>query len=65
MRFNKKTSDYLIELLRSVINEDSPKEKPEGVDWDDIYSLALFHKVDEGFSCISKLTWESLKAGRF
>ena len=46
MRFNKKTSDYLIELLRSVINEDSPKEKPEGVDWDDIYSLALFHKVD-------------------
>ena len=33
MRFNKKTSDYLIELLRSVINEDSPKEKPEGVDF--------------------------------
>ena len=57
MRFNKKTSDYLIELLRSVINEDSPKEKPEGVDWDDIYSLALFHKVDEmAFHAISKLT---------
>ena len=56
MRFNKKTSDYLIELLRSVINEDSPKEKPEGVDWDDIYSLALFHKVDEMvFHAISKL----------
>lgn len=57
MRFNKKTSDYLIELLRSVINEGSPKEKPEGVDWDDIYSLALFHKVDEmAFHAISKLT---------
>lgn len=57
MRFNKKTSDYLIELLRSVINEDSPKEKPESVDWDDIYSLALFHKVDEmAFHAISKLT---------
>ncbi len=57
MRFNKETSDYLIELLRSVIYEDSPKENPEGVDWDDIYSLALFHKVDEiAFHAIAKLT---------
>lgn len=56
MDIKKNTSDYLIELLNSTVNELKPKEKPEDVNWEDIRNLAVYHKVDEMvFHAVSKL----------
>ena len=56
MKIDKNTSEYLIELLKSVINECEPAVKPDNVKWEDIYRLAVFHKVDEMvFHAVSKL----------
>lgn len=56
MEIKKNTSDYLIELLNSTVNELKPKEKPEDVNWEDIRNLAVYHKVDEMvFHAVSKL----------
>lgn len=36
---------YLIHLLYSVLHGERPKEKPENVSFNGVYSLAMFHKV--------------------
>lgn len=56
MEIKKSNSDYLIELLKAVINNEVPKEKPEDVDWTELLELAVYHKVEEMvFYGISKL----------
>lgn len=56
MEIKKSNSDYLIELLKAVINNKVPNEKPENVDWTELLNLAVYHKVEEMvFYAISKL----------
>lgn len=56
MEIKKSNSDYLIELLKAVINKEIPKEKPEDVDWTELLNLAVYHKVEEMvFYAISQL----------
>ena len=47
MEIKKSTSDYLIELIRATIKDTVPKEKPEDVQWDDLFNLAVYHKIEE------------------
>ncbi|MCR5736239.1 MAG: nucleotidyltransferase family protein [Eubacterium sp.] len=47
MEINQKTSNYLIALLRAMVRQEQPAEKPEEVDWKDVLNLARYHQVDE------------------
>ncbi len=41
----EKTGKYIIELIRSVLNNNSPSEKPDDIDFKDIYLLGQRHNV--------------------
>lgn len=47
MEIKKQNSDYLIELIKAVIKETKPMEKPAEVDWTELLELAHYHKVEE------------------
>lgn len=53
----KETAEYLILLLRTVLNGEEPLEKPEGITFDELYHLAKFHQV----SCMSYYAIEKLE----
>ena len=36
---------YIIDLLRSVLNNSIPPEKPEDVSFEKVYSLAKYHNI--------------------
>ncbi len=56
MEIKKATSDYLIQLIKAAIHDVVPEEKPEEVKWENLFSLAVYHKVEEMvFYSISKL----------
>lgn len=56
MEIKKRTSDYLIELLKAAIKDTVAEEKPEDVHWDDLLKLAVYHQVEEMvFYSITKL----------
>ncbi|MGN0634347.1 MAG: nucleotidyltransferase family protein [Oscillospiraceae bacterium] len=38
-------SDYLLHLLCCALDEKKPQEKPDGADWQQIFSFAVFHSV--------------------
>lgn len=43
IRLERDKSTYLIQLLKSVLFSYAPPEKPEDIDFKDIYSLARKH----------------------
>ena len=56
MRFDAKVSKYLLELLRCVLNDTMPGEKPEDVAWENVFSMAKKHSVSAlSFYAIQKL----------
>ena len=47
---------YIILLLKSILNNSIPPEKPEDVSFEKIYSLAKYHNIDNMlFYAINKL----------
>lgn len=59
MQYDAKVSEYLLELLRSALNETLPAEKPENVEWQSVFSMAKKHGVSA--LCFSVL--QNLKSG--
>lgn len=56
MQYDARVSEYLLELLRSALNNTSSKEKPEDVSWNAVYALAHKHSVTAlAFFAIQKL----------
>ncbi|MDD2958468.1 MAG: nucleotidyltransferase family protein [Lachnospiraceae bacterium] len=53
----RKTADYLIALLKSVLDGTCPAEKPEQVSFEQLYKLAKFHCVQ----CMAYYAVEKLK----
>ena len=45
MQYDARVSEYLLELLRSALNNTTSKEKPEDVSWNAVYALAHKHSV--------------------
>ena len=49
-------SDYLLNLIRATVRNEMPMEKPEDLNWQDIFKLAKFHQVVElAFFSVEKL----------
>lgn len=56
MQYDARVSEYLLELLRSALNNTTSKEKPEDVSWNAVYALAHKHSVTAlAFFAIQKL----------
>ncbi|MDE7233472.1 MAG: nucleotidyltransferase family protein, partial [Ruminiclostridium sp.] len=53
---NPEAAVYLLALLKTVLNGGEPPEKPEGIDFAEVYRLARFHDVaNTAFYAIEKL----------
>lgn len=39
------TGEYIVHLIFSLLNNERPKEKPEGITFEDIYRMAVSHNV--------------------
>ena len=51
------TGNYLVALLRSVLLDIEPPEKPENVSWNAVYTLAKRHTVDTmAYEAVCRLT---------
>lgn len=56
MQYDARVSEYLLELLRSALNDTVPDEKPADISWGAVYALAKKHSVTAlAFSAIQKL----------
>ena len=56
MQYDARVSEYLLELLRSALNNTTSKEKPEDVSWNAVYALAHKHSVTAlAFFAVQKL----------
>lgn len=53
MAVNAKVSEYLLELLRCALHDETPSAKPEEITWQAVYSLARRHSV-------SALAWHAV-----
>lgn len=47
MSYNKKAAEYLVSLINSTLHDETPMEKPEGVDWIELFQMANFQQVEE------------------
>lgn len=53
MAVDAKVSEYLLELLRCALHDETPSDKPEEVSWQEVFLLAKRHSV-------SALAWQSV-----
>ena len=53
MAVDAKVSEYLLELLRCALHDETPSDKPEEVSWQEVFLLAKRHSV-------SALAWQAV-----